>query len=248
MADAIIIFITCLFSTFLSALSGGGSSLINFPIFLSMNMSFPMATAVQKISSAVWTPPAAYTYLKNKKIDYKFLIIFGMLGLVGVYLGLKVILNVNEAILKRSVGFLIVGLSVYTLFNKKMGLAEHTVSSKVKSAFAYLMAIVLGAYESLFGAANGIAFAVLTIYAKGYDFIKALGYYFAIAFVWVASAAVFLISKGYYDLHFMIPTALGSVIGGFFGAKFGKYKGNKFIKTVFVSVGVLLGFKLILNI
>ena len=89
--------------------------------------------------------------------------------------------------------------------------------------------------------------AVVTFYTKGFDFIDALGYYFSVAFFWVVFAAVLLINKGYFDLNFMVPAVIGSTVGGYVGSKYAKYKGNKFIKLVFMIIGGILGFKLILG-
>ena len=78
-----------------------------------------------------------------------------------------------------------------------------------------------------------------------FDFIDALGYYFAIAFSWVVFAAVFLIVQGYFSWAVVIPIVLGSLVGGYIGSKYAKYKGNQFIKIVFVIFGTVLGLKLL---
>ena len=46
----------------------------------------------------------------------------------------------------------------------------------------------------------------------------------------------------------IIPAIIGSVIGGFIGSKYAKYKGDRFIKLMFVTVGGFLGFKLLFGI
>jgi len=86
---------------------------------------------------------------------------------------------------------------------------------------------------------------IITFQTKGFDFIDALGYYFAIAFSWVVFAAVFLIVQGYFSWAVVIPIVLGSLVGGYIGSKYAKYKGNQFIKIVFVIFGTVLGLKLL---
>ena len=46
----------------------------------------------------------------------------------------------------------------------------------------------------------------------------------------------------------IIPAIIGSVIGGFIDSKYAKYKGDHFIKLMFVTVGGFLGFKLLFGI
>ena len=71
---------------------------------------------------------------------------------------------------------------------------------------------------------------------------------FAAAFPWVVFAAALLISKGYYDVSVMIPAVIGSTIGGYIGSKFARYKGNHFIKIMYVIFGGILGLKLVFGL
>lgn len=234
-------------ATALSSMSGGGSSIIALPIFLSMGISFPMATSMQKVSAAFWVLISAYNYLKGKRIEWSFLITFSLIGLLGAYFGLFIILNINQDLLKRIVGGFILFLVLYIYFKKNIGIEEQEVHSKFKRFIGYFFALPMGFYESLLGSGNGIAFAAVSFYSKGFDFIKALGYYFAIAFLWVSFAAVFLIQKGYFSWTLVVPAVFGSFVGAYVGSKFAKFKGNKFVKLLFVFVGILLGLKLIIG-
>jgi uncharacterized membrane protein YfcA len=231
-------------------MSGGGASIINLPVFLALGMPFPLAVAVQKVSSAFWVLPAAYNYLRGQVIQWRFLLVYACVGLVGAYLGVLFVLEVNQRFLEVGIGVLIVLLVVYTYFNKGLGLTVRPVLAhhRIKELGTYASSLVLGFYESIFGSGNGILFSLISVYTKGLDFVSALGYYFAIAFAWVVFAATLLIYKGYYDFSFMIPAVLGGVLGAWCGSKLGKFKGNHFIKVIFVLVAAVLGLKLILGV
>lgn len=247
MIDFIIIFCTSLVATTLSSMSGGGASVINIPVLLWLGVSFPMATAAQKVSSTFWVLPASYNYLKDRRINWTFLIIFSLVGLVGAYFGTMFILNIDQRILQIVIGVLILILVAYTFLSRNMGLAAEKVYSKFRRSTAYVFALILGFYEGIFGAGNGIMFSIVTLKTRGFDFVDALGYYYSVAFPWCIFAAGLLISKGYFDLGIMVPIVCGSLIGGYIGSKYAKYKGNKFIKVVFMIVGTILGVKLILG-
>src|SRR3989344_3966951 len=107
MEENILVFLVSFGAALLSSMSGGGSSAIVLPLFLSMGLSFPLATAIQKVSAVFWAPTAAWNYLKNRKIDWPFLLLFATIGLIGAYLGVNVVLTVNERILEFCVGILI---------------------------------------------------------------------------------------------------------------------------------------------
>ncbi len=248
MFNIIVIFFTSLIATALSAMSGGGASVINIPILLWLGAPFPLAMSAQKISSAFWLLPAAYNYLKDRKVNWFFIIVFSLLGLIGAYLGVIFIIKVNQRAMEIIVGILILSLVIYTYFNKNAGLAENKVYSRSRQILAYPFALILGFYESIFGSGNGILLAIVTFYTKGFDFIDALGNYFAIAFSWVVFAAWLLIAKGYFSWSIVIPIVAGSLIGGYVGSRYAKYKGNRFIKIVFVIFGSILGIKLLFGL
>ena len=244
----LIVFTSSIIATFLSAMSGGGASIITLPVFLWTGMSLPLAIAVNKISAVFWTPVSAYNYLKDKKIDWRFLFAFTLVGLTGAYAGVQFVLSINEETIKPIIGIIIFGFVIYTYFKKDLGLKERNEKSVIKNIITYPFAILMGVYESIIGSGNGIAFAVLTFHTKGFDFIDALGYYFAIAFFWVSFATFLYAQEGFFDLEIMLAAILGSIIGSYAGSKYAKFKGNKFIKVVFIVIGAVLGVKLMLGL
>ena len=243
----VIVFLISVLGTIISSMSGGGASIITIPVFLSLGISFPMAMAMHLLSCAFWVLPSARNYLKGRHVDWLFLILFAGLGLIGVSFGVKLITSVNERILRTVAGIMILLVVSLVYFKKELGLEENKSSSKLKERLIYLFSVPMGFYESAFGSGNGAAFSFISLHMKGLDFMKALGYYYAISFPWTVFAAIGLISKGYFDASYMVPAVAGSLIGGYAGSKYGRRKGNAFIKTVFVVVGGLLGLKLLLQ-
>jgi hypothetical protein len=243
-----IILLTTFIATILSSMSGGGASVINIPVFLSLGIPFPLAMLMQKISSAFWVLPAAYNYLKGKAIDWVFIVLFSFIGLLGCYFGIIFVLSLNQRTFEIIIGTIIIILVLQTYFQKDLGIKEVVIKSKIRNLLVYPAALILGFYESLFGSGNGIMLAIVSFYTKGFDFVKALGYYYAVAFPWVVFTAILLIGKGYFNIDLIIPAVIGSVAGGYLGSKYARYKGNRFIKIVFVIFGGVLGVKLLLGI
>jgi uncharacterized membrane protein YfcA len=246
--ETILIFFTALIAALLSSMSGGGASIITLPIFLSLGMSFPLATATQKVSSVFWVVPAAYNYLKNQRIEWRFLALFTSIGLVGAYFGFEAVISLDEKLLERMIGGLILTMVAYIYFQKDIGLKSKVIQSKLRKWAVYPFALLLGFYESLFGSGNGIAFAILGSHTRGFDFINALGYYFASAFFWTAFASFLFIRGGYFDIKIALPAILGSILGSYLGSKYAKHKGNQFIKNIFVFIGGVLGVKLLFGL
>jgi uncharacterized membrane protein YfcA len=242
------VFLVSAFAAFLSSMSGGGSSVIALPIFLSLGISFPLATVINKVAGIFWLLPSSYNYLKGRTIDWRFLLSFALAGLVGVYLGVLIVLRINQRLLKTGVGIFITALVIYIAFKKDAGIKTVAVCSRQREPLAYGIALPMGVYEGVLGSGNGIAFSAISFYAKGFDFTSALGYYFSISFIWSVFGSLILIYRGYFSLALVVPAILGSVPGAYLGSKYARYKGNRFIKIVFVVIGGILGVKLTLGL
>ena len=244
----VLVFIVALIATLLSSMSGGGAAIIAVPVWLSLGFPFALSNAIQQVSSAFWVLPAARNYLHGTKINWRFLILFSALGLIGVFFGITFILAMSQRILEIIIGMIIIILVVFTFFKKDFGTVKKKITSSLQENLAYPFALLMGFYESIFGSGNGIFFSAATIYTRGFVLTEALGYYYAVAFAWTVVASVLLISKGYYDVPIMISAAVGSVVGGYIGSKFAVRKGNRFIKLIFCVIGFILGMKLLLGL
>lgn len=246
--QSLIILITCFIAALLSSMSGGGTNIIVVPVLLSLGLPLPLVIATGLVNSTFWVLPAARNYLKGRKIDWRFIAAFSIIGLGGSYLGVALVINLQKRIFEIVAGFVILILVVYIYSKKDVGLGVETVASKTREWLAYPFALVLGFYETIFGAGNGIIFTTLTFYTKGFDFISALGHYYAAAFSWAAFSAYLLIRRGYYDFRIMAVAVVGSMAGAYLGSRYARSRGNKFIKILFVAIGGVLGLKLFLGL
>lgn len=244
----VVVFLVTLIGTIFGVISGVGSSVVSLPVFLWIGIPLPLTIATHKLYCAFGSPLGAYNYLKGQKINWFFLITFAILGLIGAYFGVKFVLTVNENILKTIMGIAIVLFVIYSYFKKDFGLKKVKKISPIRKIISYPIALLMGFYESILGSGNGMIFAIVTSYSRGFDLISAFGYYLAVAFFWATFSAILYIQQGYFDFWIMLVAVLGAMIGTYIGSKYAKYKGNKFIKIFFIAIGTILGIKLILNL
>jgi uncharacterized membrane protein YfcA len=233
-------------ATLMSAMSGGGSSMITIPTWLLLGFPLPVAVATTSISGATWTLVAARTYLRGHDIDRRLLAGLIAFGLVGAFCGTQVILNANPKLLQHIIGCIILTLVAYTFIRKDFGIK--TGPPKVSIPITSVAGLPLGFYEAFFGSGNGLFTAAVLTSTRGFDLLQSLGYYYVVAFVWCSFAACIYIHGGNWNLQLMIPAVIGSVIGATVGSKIGKKHGAQFVKRVFMVVGTILGAKLALGL
>lgn len=237
-------------ATFLSVLSGGGTGVINTPIFLWLGIPLPTTTALQKTASVFWMIPSGYRYLKNRKIDFLFVAIFAGIGLAGVWYGVNFVTTIPRRVFELVIGFTILFLVLYSFFKKNFGderltFKKQTLGHKI---LIFPMSLLFGLYEGFFGAGNGIFFSTFTYFSRGWNIKQALGYYFIISWLWNVYASYLFYQKGFLDLHLSIAIIIGSVFGALLGTSYGTKKSNTFFKLTFQIMGILLSLKLLIGI
>ncbi len=54
-------------------------------------------------------------------------------------------------------------------------------------------------------------------------------------------------SRGNWKLSLIIPSVIGAVCGAYLGSHIGAKKGTRFVKAMFVTIGGVLGLKLLIG-
>lgn len=113
---------------------------------------------------------------------------------------------------------------------------------KLKSAFA---GFLTGSVNGLFGGGGGMVAVPILKNMLGYDEKRSHAMaILVIAPVCAVSAAVYILS-GSFRADVVIPAAVGSVAGGFLGAKLLGYLPEFIVNAIFIAVMLLAGLRML---
>jgi uncharacterized membrane protein YfcA len=228
-------------ASLLAALSGGSSSMITTPAWVALGAPFPVAVASDKVAGMFWTISASRTYLARVAVDRRILIGMGVAGLAGAFAGAMIGTSVNEVVLRRGAGVLILIAIVAS-----MRPVRPSDGQAVRRGVS-LIGVPLGLYEGLLGSGNGILTSTVLMRARGFDLPVALGHYYALAALWCALAAGVYFARGAIDWRLALPATVGALAGGTLGARIGRKAGSKLIRPLFVLTGIVLAVRLLLG-
>ena len=116
-----IILLLCigLFAGFMSGMIGIGGWIVMVPLLLLLGMSQHQS---QGISLAVLAVPvtalAAFNYYKEGYVDLKYAIVIAVFFIIGGYLGSKFAIQIDEKILKKVFGFILLIVAGKMIFGK----------------------------------------------------------------------------------------------------------------------------------
>lgn len=235
-------------AAFVDAIAGGGG-LISVPAYFAIGFSPHSTLGTNKFSSSCGTIVSVASFAKSGKVDKNILKVLLPMSFLGAVTGVNTVLLIDPSILEPIVLFLILGVGIYGLFSKKVGMEENlkTIDKKVM-LIGGLFAFVMGFYDGFFGPGAGsfIIFGLIKIY--GFDFVRASGNAKAMNFTSnIASLLVFAIN-GRINYLMGIPMAIFMMIGARVGARLAIKKGAAFIKPIFVTMSLAVAGKMIYGI
>jgi uncharacterized protein len=245
--DQLLLFVASLAANFFSALSGGGAGLIQFPILIFLGLPFGIALATHKVATVALGLGATLRHMKESHLERRFSLIILAAGLPGVVLGAVTILQVPERIATLALGFLTLGLGLYSVFKPRLGM-EHAPKNQQGWALVRGMAglFVVGFLNGSITSGTGLFLTLWQIRYFGLDYTRAVAYTLILCgLVWNGTGALVLGFIGTVAWDWMPALLAGSILGGYLGSHLAIVKGNLWVKRSFEVVTILIGLKLI---
>ncbi len=233
------------FANFYAA-SVGGASILILPAMFFFGVSPAIAVGTNRLHRVFATGAMASKFTKEIKLDRKELAKFILISVIGSIIGVFIVVNLNEELLKNIILSAIFLIIILLLVKRDFGLTEKKIkATKTSTPILFSGLFIIAVYRAIIGSAAGTFLRLHLIVMKGYDYLKAAATSSTIAFFSSLVAAILFVLFGLVDLMLAIQMAVAGILGGYLGAKFAIEKGNKFIQALFFVVAVLMILKII---
>ena len=249
MFDHLLLFIVSLISNVFSAFSGGGAGVIQLPaILLLYEMPFITALASHKVATVALGVGATLKYFRKIPLDSKFIMICLIFGLPGVVLGASIISIIKDSIARLMLGALIITIALYSFLSKSFGEQSRNIKqSFIDKIIVAVIIILVAILNGSLSAGTGLIFTIFLIIYFGMDYKTAIAYTLIIVgFFYNLIGAIALGLFTEINTSILIPLILGSLLGGYLGAKLSLSKDNKTIKIIYQLVTITVGISLIM--
>lgn len=249
MFEQLILFLASFVANVFSAFAGGGAGLLQFPVLIFLGLPFAVALATHKIASVALGLGASIRHLKEEPLDRLMAAKILGFGLPGVIIGATVILSVPGTWAQRALGVLTVGLGLYSLSRRELGI---DYEPKVHSFWGNLTGgagfFLIGVLNGSLSSGTGLFCTLWLVRWYGLDYRRAVAYtLILVGLFWNGSGAMTLGMLGEVKWSWLPVLLLASVFGGYVGAHLSIVRGNSAIKKAFEVVTLLVGIKLLIN-
>ena len=152
---------------------------------------------------------------------------------------------INNEVIKPIILLVLIGVAIYTYFNKQFGIHQHKEHSlKKQLVMAGVFGLIIGFYDGLIGPGTGSFLILVFIAVLGFDFVGASAHAKIVNIATNLAALIYFSSTGHVLYQYALPMALFNILGSFFGARLALLKGNRFVRLFFLIVvfGTILRF------
>lgn len=231
----------------------GGGTLISFPALLWIGRDPIVANATNTV--AIWpgSLAAAFGFRNELATARRWLLILFMPSLAGGALGAWLLLHTPTRTFEKLVPFLILGatllLAVQEVVTRRLGVLAraHQRPTRGWIAFVLIFQLGVGIYGGYFGAGIGILMlaALGVIGLTDMHQMNGVKNILAVSINGVA-AAYFALSNAvvWSDVLVMM---IGTIAGGFLGAKIAHRLGRTFVRRAVVVIGLVMTIALLLR-
>lgn len=247
--DQVILFAASLVANTFSAFAGGGAGLLQLPILIFLGLPFGVALATHKVASVALGVGATLRHLHEGGLERRFVLFILACGLPGVILGASFILQVPGRTAEIALGFLTVGLGIYSFRRKALGQVTQLRHQKGMGLWVGgLVLFLIGVLNGSLTSGTGLFVTLWLVRWFGADYKSAVAYtLILVGLFWNGTGAVTLGLLGDIRWSWLPALLAGSLLGGYLGAHLAIRQGNRWIKRAFEIVTLAVGIRLIVG-
>jgi len=246
--QALLLLISLVANAF-SSFAGGGAGLVQLPALILLGLPFALALATHKVASVALGLGASARHLRDGRLEWRMAALMLAAGLPGVVLGAATIVQVPERAAEIALGALTCALGLYSAVKPQLG--RHYAAAHRDRA-GYLIGAAglfgIGFLNGSLTSGTGLFVTLWLVRWFGMDYLAAVAHTLVlVGLFWNGSGALTLglLSEIYWP--WLPALLLGSLAGGYLGARLAVRYGSAWVKRAFEAVTILVGLKLLLG-
>jgi len=243
----LILSMVVLVAGFIDSIAGGGG-LLTVPAYLFLGIPPQEALGTNKFVSCIGTSAAVATFIKNKKVVMKIVLIGVAFSIVGSIFGTEAILLFNQSTAGKIITLMMPAGMVAVLIPRKKIVSDELLLTKADLYIKTpLICFIMGFYDGFFGPGAGSFLAIEFYLFVKLDLIKATGNakVFNLASNFGSLIAFIFAGKVIYSVA--IPLILSSMLGNYLGSLTAIKTGAGLIKVFLCFVLVMVFISLLIK-
>ncbi len=212
----------------------GGGGLVQLPVLM---VALPGEVlinilATNKLVSMSGTALSTFRFSKHLNFQKKILFPTLIGAFFASFLGAYCVSIFDANSLKPVFLILFLGVFIFTLFNRSLGLNESDVQEEIQTWKPLLIGILLGFYDGFFGPGTGSFLIVAFVGILGMTFVQGSGYAKMINLGTNLAAIILFSFKAKFLFKYAIPMIFFNMAGAYLGVRMAILRGNEFVRIL----------------
>lgn len=230
---------------YINTLAGSGS-LVTLPLLIFLGLPATVANGTNRVGVLFQNVVSAESFRRKKVLDVRGGLILAIPAILGSVVGAQIAVSLNEIIMRRTIGVLmVVMLFVILLRPKKWLQGELERMGQRPSWKQLLLFFAIGIYGGFIQAGVGVFLLAGLVLGIGYDLVRANAVKVLIIFCFTAAALLVFVRNGQVDWGYGLLLALGNAVGGWVAAKTAVKRGAEFVRWLLIAVIVVSALNLL---
>lgn len=229
---------------FINTLAGSGS-LLSLPMLIFLGLPANVANGTNRIAILLQNVVGVSSFKQQKILSFRQNIFLAIPAIVGSVVGASLAVDLNEALMEKIIGGLLVFMFFLVILNPKRWIEGKGDNLQTKPNFwNVLVFFAIGIYGGFIQAGVGFFWLAALVLGVGYDLVRANAVKLFIILLYTPFAlAVFILNDQVnYLLGFIL--AVGNMLGAFVASKFAVSWGAKVVRYFLLGAILISSAKL----
>jgi uncharacterized membrane protein YfcA len=226
---------------FINTLAGSGS-LITLPLLIFLGLPANIANGTNRVAILLQNVVAVGSFRRQKVLDLRGGMLLALPAMVGAVIGAQIAVNLDELVIRRTVGILMVIMFFVVLVKPRQWLEGKSDDKKgISLILKILVFFIIGAYGGFIQAGVGIFLLAGLVLGAGYDLVRANAVKLLIVLCFTVFALLIFIFNDQVDWKTGLILALGNMTGAWIASRIAVKRGAKFVRWFLLAVLLVSG-------
>jgi uncharacterized membrane protein YfcA len=221
---------------FVNTLAGSGSA-VTLPALMFLGLPVSVANGTNRVAVVLQNVSAVTRFRRDRVLDVRGALWLTLPALLGSLIGAQISLSLNEELLRRVVGALMLVMLVLILLRPERWLHGTLQQMKGRPAWQHLLVFFgIGIYGGFIQVGVGIFLLVGLVLGLGYDLVRANAVKVAVALGFTLVALGVFAANARVAWREGLVLALGSSAGAWVGARFAVERGVVWVRRLLIAI------------
>lgn len=231
---------------FINTLAGSGS-LITLPLLIFLGLPANVANGTNRVAILLQNVVGVTRFHQQGVLNVRRALILAAPAIIGAIVGAQIAVNLDEQMMRRTIGALMVIMFLILLIRPKRWLqGRPELTDKPVGITQLIVFFAIGVYGGFIQAGVGLFLLAGLVLGAGFDLVKGNAVKVLIILAFTVFALVVFVINGQVNWFVGLILAIGNMLGAWVAARMAVEKGASFVRwlliaVVLVSAAVLLG-------